>query len=184
MCHQEALQYFQAGDMVVMRECPLESATCTAVARKEMDKKSHGCMKRTGPCFSAGSGATRVPPPSTMARSGGRGHQDPLWRLTGARALLFQNTKKCRCLVNCICTHVTGSRAREHETCVHDAAAASIRMPVERVGGPNAAMEKPCLRPDVLTGRKVSPDPTRLKARQFKWNCSEHVKRHQPTNNV
>ena len=44
--------------------------------------------------------------------------------------------------------------------------------------------ETTCLRPNVLTGHNVSPNPTRQKARHSKWNCSEHLNRRQPTRNV
>ena len=45
------------------------------------------------------------------------------------RALILKTHKNCRFVVNCICTHATGSRPPEHETCAHEAAAACIRMP-------------------------------------------------------
>ena len=44
--------------------------------------------------------------------------------------------------------------------------------------------ETTCLRPNVPTGHKVSPDPTRQKARHSKWNCSDHLNRRQPARNV
>ena len=44
------------------------------------------------------------------------------------RALVFKAPKKVDFLSNCICTHATGSKPPEHETCEHDAAAACIRM--------------------------------------------------------
>ena len=45
------------------------------------------------------------------------------------RVLVFKTPKNCRFPVNCICTHATGSRPPEHETCAHDVAAACGRMP-------------------------------------------------------
>ena len=44
--------------------------------------------------------------------------------------------------------------------------------------------ETACLRPNVLTGHKVSPDTTRQKARHSKWNYSEYFNQPQPTRNV
>ena len=44
--------------------------------------------------------------------------------------------------------------------------------------------ETTCLRPNVLTRHKVSPDTTRQRARHSQWNCSEHLNRRQPTRNV
>ena len=44
--------------------------------------------------------------------------------------------------------------------------------------------ETTCLRAIDLTGHKVSPDPTRQKARHSKWNYSEHLNQPQPTRNV
>ena len=35
--------------------------------------------------------------------------------------------------------------------------------------------EATCLRFNVLTGQKVSPDPTRQQARHSEWNDSEHL---------
>ena len=67
-------------------------------------------------------------------------------------------TKKCQFPVNCICTHATASRHPEHETCARDAAAAFIQ---------NAAIKQTCLRFNVPTGHKVSPDPTRQKAKKL-----------------
>ena len=40
------------------------------------------------------------------------------------------------------------------------------------------------LRPNASTGHKVSPDPTRQKARHSKWNYNEHLNQRQPTRNV
>ena len=48
-------------------------------------------------------------------------------RPTGAS--FSQNQKYFRFLVNCICTHATGSRPPEQGTSAHDAAAACGRMP-------------------------------------------------------
>ena len=42
--------------------------------------------------------------------------------------------------------------------------------------------EATCLRPNVLTGHKVSPDPTRQKTRHSTWNCSKHLHQPRPTN--
>ena len=72
---------------------------------------------------------------------------------------------------SCICTHATGSRPPEHEPCAQDAAAA-------------CSVETTRLRPNVVKGLRVSPDPTRQKTRHPKWNCSEHFNRRQPTRNV
>ena len=38
-----------------------------------------------------------------------------------------------------------------------------------------------CLRPNVLTCHKISPDPVRQKARHSKWKNSEHLNQRQPT---
>ena len=70
----------------------------------------------------------------------------------GAR--LFSKQQKCRLLVNCICTHATGSHPPEHETCM-----------TRRPPAAECRDETTCLRPNVPTGHKVSPDPTRQKAR-------------------
>ena len=55
--------------------------------------------------------------------------QGPLTGADKGTRAYFENTRKCRFLVNCICTRATGSRPPEHETCAHDAAAACGRMP-------------------------------------------------------
>ena len=41
--------------------------------------------------------------------------------------------------------------------------------------------ERTCLCPNVPTGHKVSPDPTRQTARHSKWNYREHLNQPQPT---
>ena len=41
-----------------------------------------------------------------------------------------------------------------------------------------------CLCPNVLTGHKVSRDPTRQQARHSVWNYSEHLNQPQPSRNV
>ena len=46
------------------------------------------------------------------------------------------------------------------------------------------SVETNSLRSNVLTGHKVSFDPTRQKARHSKWNYSEHLNQPQPTRNV
>ena len=82
----------------------------------------------------------------------------------GKVTVLGGNTNKSRFLVNCICTR----RARM-----------TRRPPVSECRD-----ETTCLRPNVPTGDKVSPDPTRRKARHSKWNCSDHFNQRQPTRNV
>ena len=80
----------------------------------------------------------------------------------GARAHL-KNTKTCPFPDDCIT-----SRA-----CI------TCRPPVAE-----GSDETTCLCSNVPTGHRVSPDPTRHKARHSKWNYSEHLNQPQPTRNV
>ena len=55
----------------------------------------------------------------------------------------------------------------------------SLRPPVAE-----CPVETSCLCSNVPTDHKVSPDPTRQKARHSKWNYSEHLNQPLPTRNV